>query len=151
MCPPAQGSLADSQLVCHALVVFDFVVTFVQIVIQDQVALVAWQQPKAPVQAFKFDSRNRFLIDVDDGYLDGDLLTSICLPDDISRHAVEESRGITFEVASDIREPNYYSINSFVGQIFGVVEPLGDENSDETGPDVFIYLSSAFSVGIQPT
>ena len=151
MCPSAQGSLADSQLGCHAFVMFDFVVTVVEIVIQDQVALIAWQELKALVQAFKFDPRDRFLIDENDGHLDGNLLTSICLPDDISRHAMKESRGITFEGVVDISKPNYYSVNSFVGQIFGVVEPLGNENSDEAGPDVFIFLSGAFSVGIQPT
>src|SRR5215510_9550792 len=59
VCPPAQSPVADAQGRRHLLVVLDLVVSFVEVIVKDEVAFFGRQNPQTGMQAFAFATDNR--------------------------------------------------------------------------------------------
>ena len=147
---PAQGALRNSKLARHAPVLDDFVTPVIDVIVKNQVPLLAGQKPETLHEAVVFVTVNFLLEGGNRHLLDHDLFPPAHLADDKTRHAVEVPRRLADVCVSNLSQPLHHAVHRLVREIFRVAEPFRHEYPDQTSADYFIFLPGCFAVCIKP-
>jgi hypothetical protein len=148
--PPTEGAFRNPQLLRHPLVLNDFVAAVIDVIVENQLALVRRQKPEALDQAvvlvtviFRLRGSHR-------NHLDRHFLASQHLANDETGDAVEIPDRVADVRVSNLRQPLHHAVDGFVGEILSVVETFRHKYPDQTGADYFIFLPGYFAVWIKP-
>src|SRR5262249_15131411 len=134
----------------HLLVVLDLVVSFVEVIVKDEVAFFGRQNPQTGMQAFAFATDNRIHEERYRRDFHRDFLSPARLPDDVSSYPVKRSARFAAVVVLYVSQPGDYAIDCFVDEILRVVQAFRNKHSQQARTDDFILAAGAFSISIQP-
>src|ERR1044072_1006116 len=132
----ANGAVADPQPRGHLPVMLDFPVAFVEVVVENQVALAGRQTLETMSQALVLFAALGLRVDAAfDQVSASDFFSTKAFANDVSGDAVEVTGRLTKVVCSDVRQANHHAVDRFVRKIFSVAEALRDKYPHQTRAD----------------
>lgn len=146
----SQCALGDRKLPGHLPVMFDLLVSFVQVIIENELLFVSWQQPQTPRQAFRriaLPGFRRHLVRHD---VDRDFLASQTFANYVTTDAVKVSSRIADVRVSNFGQTPGYSLDGLVGIVFRITQPVGNKHPDQARADHFVTSTRVVAIRIQP-
>lgn len=128
----AQRAFGNAQRLGHLFVVLDLVVTFVKVVIENQVTLSRRQHVQAQIETLMFGCHDRVFERNNRCHFDRDLFAPDGFQHDMPRDSVEISRGLAAVAVPYIPEPRNDAVDGFVREIFGIVQPFRNKHPHQT-------------------
>lgn len=143
----AERPLGDAEFGGQSLVVLDLVVSFVQKIIENELAFFRRQLLETTLEAFAFLAGG---LGVDPHRRDfrRDLLPTVRFPNDIAPDAVEVTAGFAVVSLTNVGQAGYYAVDGLVCEIFSVAEAFRYEHAEEAGANGFILGGARFAVTI---
>ncbi len=145
-CPAANGALADFELSGHLFVMLDFLVSFVQVVVENQVALAGRQPVETMSQTVVLlaELESRFDAAIDHG--GGDFFSPASFANNISRNAMKVAGRLTRVIRHNARQPHHHAVDRFIREILSVAEAPRDKNPHQTRADGFVLSAGRVSI-----
>ena len=146
-CAAANRPLADVELASHLFVMLDLVVSFVQVVVENQVALAGRQTVKTVSQTVVLFAELEFRLDAAFDHPGGDFFSPVVFANDISGNAMKITGRLTRVICFDVRQATHHAVDRFIRKIFGVAEALRNKYPHQTRVDGFVLSAGRVSVG----
>ena len=128
--PAAEGALRNPKLARHPPVLIDFVPPVIDVIVQNQLALVWLQKPQAFDQTVVFVAVNLSFAGKLRHHVDRDFPASVHLANNETCDAVEVTNGIPDIRVADLRQLLHHAVDRLVGKILRVAESFGHEYPD---------------------
>jgi len=142
-----QGAFRNTELLSHDSVLLDFVVSFVNVVIENQIPFFRRQEAKALQQALVFiallNYQGRRLGD----FLLCNFLWAIPFLDQIASEPPKKMGAFANVL---VRQSLARSAEGLIGHVLSSTEPFGREDPYQTPANVFVFFGRDVAVRIQP-
>jgi hypothetical protein len=127
---PTQSALANSQFIRHFPVVHNFVAAVVNIIVNNQFALLDLQEFKTLHQAVEFVTVRLFLIFRYRQDVTCKFFPPNSFADYVTRHSVEIPGFVSDIRFANLGQPLYDAIDSCIGKVLSIAEAFGNKNTD---------------------